>query len=469
MTRIVQTLAVAVLTLLPFGVQAETRVPDSLAEINLTFAPVVDRAAPAVVNIYATRLVAERTNPFFDDPFFQDLFRDFGRTRPREQNSLGSGVIVGGGLVVSNFHVVGNATDIRVVLADRREFVGTLVMADEEADLAVIRLEGAEALPSLELADSDALAVGDLVLAIGNPFGVGQTVSSGIVSGLARTGRGGGAFNAGGYFIQTDAPINPGNSGGALVDMQGRLVGINTQIVTRSGGSNGIGFAIPANLVARVVAQARAGATSFERPYAGVEVQLVDSDIAEALGLDLPQGLLVRDLSPASPFAEAGVVPGDVILSLGGHPVNAPGELTFRMSLQEIGADTPVKLLHNGQVRTVAVEMRAIGDVGADLGETMMTVTAPGPFQGLVVQEVTPELAARWGLVRGLQEGGVMIVGLGDGAQSRHFQPGDIVSEINGMPIRSLQDFRLATDTDSRTWRVRIDRRGGRVFLTWRG
>lgn len=468
MTRIVQTLAVVFLALLPLGTQAETRVPDSLTDIQLTFAPVVDRAAPAVVNIYATRMVTERASPFFDDPFFQDLFRDFGVTRPREQNSLGSGVIVGGGLVVSNFHVVGNATDIRVVLADRREFAGTLVMADEEADLAVIRIEGAEDLPALDLADSDALSVGDLVLAIGNPFGVGQTVSSGIVSGLARTGRGGGAFNAGGYFIQTDAPINPGNSGGALVDMQGRLVGINTQIVTRSGGSNGIGFAIPANLVARVVAQARAGETSFARPYAGVDVQLVDADIAEALGLGHPQGLLVRDLSPASPFADAGVAPGDVILTLGGHPVNAPGELTFRLSLQEIGTDAPVKLLHAGQERTVAVQMRAIGDVGIDLGETTMTVTARGPFQGLVVQEVTPDLVARWGLVRSMQEGGVMIVGLGDGAQSRHFQPGDIISEINNMPIRSLEDFRAATATDGRTWRVRIDRRGGRVFLTWR-
>jgi len=466
MNRIIQSLAL-VLALVPASLAGETRVPSSLAEVQLSFSPVVEQAAPAVVNIYATRLVAERMSPFFDDPFFSQFFRDFAMPREREQNSLGSGVIVGEGLVVSNFHVVENATDIRVVLADRREYAGTLVLADEEADLAVIRLDGGNDLPALDFADSDAVGVGDLVLAIGNPFGVGQTVSSGIVSGLARSGRGGGAFNAGGYFIQTDAPINPGNSGGALVDMQGRLVGINTQIVTRSGGSNGIGFAIPANLVARVVAQAEAGAASFTRPWAGVEVQPVDADIAEALGLARPQGLLVRALAPASPFAEAGVRPGDVILDIAGQATDAPGELSFRLSLQELDTIVPVALLSNGERRIVGVEMRAAASASAALGTAPLTISRPGPFQGLVVQEMSPLLAEQLGLRSNLE--GVIVLGMENPGRARNFQPGDVIAQVNGQTIRSLADFLAAAEDERRSWQVVIERRGGRVFLTWRG
>ncbi len=466
MKRIIQSL-VLVLALIPASLAGETRVPDSPGEVQLSFSPVVDRAAPAVVNIYATRLVAERVSPFFDDPFFSEFFRDFSMPRQREQNSLGSGVIVGEGLVVSNFHVVENATDIRVVLADRREYAGQLVLADEEADIAVIRLDGGEDLPALEFADSDAVAVGDLVLAIGNPFGVGQTVSSGIISGLARSGQGGGAFNAGGYFIQTDAPINPGNSGGALVDMQGRLVGINTQIVTRSGGSNGIGFAIPANLVARVVEQAAAGAASFTRPWAGIEVQPVDADIAEALGLDRPQGLLVRALAPASSFAEAGVRPGDVILEIGGHALDAPGELSFRLSLQELGSIVPLTLLSDGARRIVGVEMRAAAAASEAIGAAPVTIARPGPFQGLVVQELSPLLAEQLGLRRELE--GVIVLGMENPGRARNFQPGDVISQVNGQAIRSMADFLAAADDDRRTWQMVIERGGGRVFLTWRG
>jgi len=457
-----------ILALTPIAAPAETRVPSDLAQVQLSFAPVVERAAPAVVNIYASRTVTV-SSPLFDDPFFSQFFRDLGPAREQRQNSLGSGVILPGGLVVSNYHVVANATDIRVVLADRREYDGTLVLADQEADLAVIRLDGAGDLPALDLADSDALAVGDLVLAIGNPFGVGQTVSSGIISGLARSGTGGGAFNDQSYFIQTDAPINPGNSGGALVDMQGRLIGINTQIVTSSGGSNGIGFAIPANLVAAFVAQAEAGATAFARPWAGLDLQLVDADIAAALGLDRPQGLLVQRLAETSPFAAAGVEPGDVILALDGHPVNAPAELSFRLSLQTLGTNLPVTLLRDGERLTVAVEMRAATSNAEAVGSEPYTVTTSGPFKGLVVQQVTPALAAQWGLQLSTDTEGVMIVGAEDAPAARNFRGGDVITEINGMTIRSMEDFLSAASADTRTWRVLIDRRGGRVFLTWRG
>ncbi|MEJ2030077.1 MAG: Do family serine endopeptidase [Maritimibacter sp.] len=454
-----------VLALLPVTASAETQVPASMAQVQLSYAPVVNQAAPAVVNIYATKMVA-RQSPFFDDPFFQQFFgtRD---ARPQQQNALGSGVIVGDGLVVSNFHVVDNATDIRVVLSDRREYEGEVVLADEQADLAVIRLPDAADLPSLDFADSDAVEVGDLVLAIGNPFGVGQTVSSGIVSGLARTGRGGGAYNAGGYFIQTDAPINPGNSGGALVDMQGRLVGINTQIVTRSGGSNGIGFAIPANLVKRVVAQADNGEASFTRPWAGVTVQPVDADIAEALGLDRPHGVMVQSVSDSSPFAEAGIEPGDVILTMAGQPVNAPGELGFRLSLQELGSMLDVTYLRDGQEQQASVEMRAASSAVEQMGGEPLTVTAHGPFEGLVVQELNPALADQLGLRSDVD--GVIVLGAKQAVRNRHFQLGDVISRINGMDIRSMDDFIKASSEDRNSWKVLINRRGGRVYLNWRG
>ena len=228
-------------------VASETAVPESEEEIRLSFAPVVRRTAPAVVNIFANRVVESSLSPFSRDPFFQQFFDFFGSGRPRVQNSLGSGVIVSpDGIVVSNHHVVGDATAIRVVLSDRREFDAEVVMSDEAIDIAVLRLENAENLPALRFRDSDEIEVGELVLAIGNPFGVGQTVSSGIVSGVARLGSMTG--NARGYYIQTDAAINPGNSGGALVGTDGLLMGVNTSILTRSGGSNGVGFAIPGNL-----------------------------------------------------------------------------------------------------------------------------------------------------------------------------------------------------------------------------
>jgi S1-C subfamily serine protease len=266
--------------------EAKTRIPESPAEISLSFAPLVKQAAPAVVNIYASRVVQQSQSPFAGDPFFQNFFRDFP-SRPRVQNSLGSGVILSpDGIVVSNYHVVGQATEIRVQLNDRSEYAAEVLLADEEADLAILKLKGAKKLPSLALRDSDTVEVGELALAIGNPFGVGQTVSSGIISGLARSGTATG--NARGYFIQTDAPINPGNSGGALIDINGDLIGINTSILTRSGGSNGIGFAIPSALVAQFVAQAEAGKTRFERPWAGMVAQPVDADLAEGLQLKRP-------------------------------------------------------------------------------------------------------------------------------------------------------------------------------------
>lgn len=337
------------------------KVPDSQAEITLSFAPVVKRAAPAVVNVY-TRKIVQRRNPFAGDPFFERFFREFGGARSgrRMANSLGSGVILTeDGYVVTNTHVVGGADEVRVVLADRTEYQAEIVFLDRQSDLALLKLEDAADLPTLALRDSDTLEVGDLVLAIGNPFGVGQTVTSGIVSALARTSGGGRRGRVGGYFIQTDAAVNPGNSGGALVDMAGRLVGVNTAIVSRSGGSNGIGFAIPANLVAQALESALAGETELQRPWAGIIGQNVTADIAEALGLDTPTGVVIADMHRASPFGEAGLRPGDVILTFEGQPVGSLEELAFRMAAMGVGGEAEVEFHSRGRRIVATVPLRA--------------------------------------------------------------------------------------------------------------
>ena len=329
-------LAAMLLAFQPAGAhEPRTALPDSAEQVRLSFAPVVRAVRPAVVNIFASgRRVERRTPfsgfPFLDDPFFRRFF-DFGdRRRQRAQNSLGSGVVVGtDGLIVTNHHVIENAGAIKVVLADRREFPAKVVASDERSDLALLRAElNGETLRPAVLGDSDGLEVGDLVLAIGNPFGVGQTVTSGIVSALARTGP---SVRGPGYFIQTDAAINPGNSGGALVNLSGEVIGVNTAIFSRSGGSHGVGFAIPSNLVRVMVGSARRGGRMV-RPWLGIESQPVTPDLAEAVGLSRPGGLLVKGARADGPFARAGGARGDVILSIDGHPVLDRAALRFRMT-----------------------------------------------------------------------------------------------------------------------------------------
>lgn len=457
---------IAVLAALAFLVPglggAETRTPDSAAEITLSFAPVVRAASPAVVNIYATRVVQERRSPFAGDPFFDQFFQDFGSVTPRSQNSLGSGVIVdGSGIVVSNYHVVQQADEIRVVLADNREYQASVMLADQSSDLAVLQLEGPGDLPALALRDSNDLQVGDLVLAIGNPFGVGQTVSSGIISGLARS-----AFSVGdgrGYFVQTDAAINPGNSGGALVDMQGRLVGINTAILSKGGGSNGIGFAIPSNLVAAVVAQARAGATRFARPWAGVTAQAMDGALAEALGMAAPQGTVLTGLHPASPFAQAGLQEGDVVIGFGGQPVNSPQELMFRLATQGIGVTVAVDYLREGRAARADVTLNAAPD-SPPRDETM--VPEGLALQGAVLLRLNPAVAEEFGLP--MAEGGVLVAGVGDWAARVGLVAGDILLAVNGVAVAGPSDVLDLLGQGGRRWVLDVVRQGSRVQLRFR-
>ena len=422
-------LAIA-LSHLALPANADTRVPQSRAEISLGFAPLVRQATPAVVNIYAKRVVAERASPFRNDPFFGNLFRDFGETRPRVQNSLGSGVILSAeGLVVSNYHVVGQATDIRVVLSDRREFGAQVVLADESADLAILQLQGAGALPFLPLRNSDTVEVGELALAIGNPFGVGQTVSSGIISGLARSGVMPGS-NGRGYFIQTDAAINPGNSGGALIDVNGALIGVNTSILTRSGGSNGIGFAIPANLVAEFMRQAKAGQSRFMRPWAGLQGQAVDADIAASMGADVPEGVLIVDLHPQSPFAMAGFAVGDIVTAVDGQPVNTPPEMMFRMSVAGLGQGADITRLRDGALRTITVTMATAPETPARDSRRLGDASA---LPGLVVETINPGVIAEFGLP--LHASGALVAQPGPLGARLGMQPGDIVVQANGQAV----------------------------------
>ncbi|MFV1463294.1 MULTISPECIES: trypsin-like peptidase domain-containing protein [unclassified Phaeobacter] len=441
---------------------AETRVPQSQAEISLGFAPLVKQAAPAVVNIYAKIVQEQRRTPFMNDPFFDDFFRGLSKPQPRVQNSLGSGVILSAdGIVVSNYHVVGMATDIRVVTTDRREYAAQVVLADEASDLAILQLQDAKDLPFLELRDSDRVEVGELALAIGNPFGVGQTVSSGIVSGLARSGA---ATGEGiGYFIQTDAPINPGNSGGALIDVNGNLIGINTRIVTRSGGSNGIGFAIPANLVRAFMRQAHDGAEEFHRPWAGMMGQPVDADLAASLGMELPEGMVISELHPASPFAKAGFEVGDVVLDVAGEAVNSPSEMVFRMSVAGLGDSAEVTRLRGTERSTVMVEMMLAPD---DPPADPLTLPEGTPLPGLTLARINPQSIVRLQLP--MTATGVVITDPGAYGGRVGLRAGDIILGINNEAIETPSDVSAVLAAIGRWMKIDLNRQGQRVSLRYR-
>ena len=404
---------------------AQARIPFSKEEITLSFAPLVKEATPAVVNIYAKRIVETRSSPFANDPIFSEFFRNFAPSRPRVQNSLGSGVILSeDGYVVSNYHVVGQADEIKVVLNDRREFDATVLLSDPQADLAILKLEGAEDMPHLDLRDSDTVEVGELVLAIGNPFGVGQTVSSGIVSGLARSGTATG--NERGYFIQTDAPINPGNSGGALIDINGDLIGVNTSILSRSGGSNGIGFAIPASLVAQVLDQAEAGNDRFQRPWAGITGQSVDADMAAHFGLDRPEGIAITQMHPASPFSDAGFQPGDVILAVDGMPVSSPPEMIFRMTVAGLGNAVAVTRLRDGREREIEVTLAPPPE---DPPRDPVTTGQASALPGMRLITVNPAVIAENQLPQDAR--GAMIDDPGAIGTRAGLQRGDVIQAVN--------------------------------------
>ena len=442
----------------------ERRVPGSPAEMMASFAPVVHRVAPMVVNVYAAKLVTNR-NPFADDPFFRRFF-DLPGQMPREQvqRSLGSGVIVdSSGLVVTNNHVIEGADEVKVALANKREFEAELVLKDARSDLAVLRLKnGREQFPAIELGNSDDLQVGDLVLAIGNPFGVGQTVTHGIVSAVARTQVGITDFQ---FFIQTDAAINPGNSGGALVDLRGRLAGINTAIFSRSGGSQGIGFAIPANMVRVVVASAKSGGKAVHRPWLGAKLQDVTNEIAESLGLPRPGGALVASVSPGSPAARAGLKTGDLIVSVDGQTVDDPKAFDYRFATRSIGGSAHVGILRGGKEARITVALEPAPDVPRD----ELVINARSPFLGAKVANLSPALAEEL-RIDSKSEGVALIDVPNNSVAARYgFQRGDVIVSVNEQPIGKTRDLERAAGATTRTWNVTILRGGQRISAEFRG
>jgi serine protease Do len=436
--------------------------PDKAGDVQRSFAPVVKRAAPAVVNIYTKRVVEQQAfRPFvLDDPLFRRFFGDdfFGgdaMPRQRVENSLGSGVIVRpNGLVVTNNHVIKGADEINVVLQDRREFAAKLVLADERTDLAVLRLtEAPRDLPTLEFMDSDDLEVGDLVLAIGNPFGVGQTVTSGIVSALARTQVGVADFRS---FIQTDAPINPGNSGGALVGVDGRLVGINTAIFSKTGGSVGIGFAVPANMVAVVVRAAESG-SAIARPWYGATGQPMTRELAASLGLDRPVGVLVKAIYTGGPADKAGLRPGDVVRSVDGREVDDPEALRFRIATREVGATVRLSVLRGGKPFEVSIPLGRPPETPA---RELTRLGGNTPLAGATVANLSPALAEELGL--DVTATGVILLKVDGGspAASLRFRPGDVLLRVQGAEIASVADLKGAVSQSAQRWRIVFRRNG---------
>lgn len=430
-------------------------VPQSREQVQLSFSPIVKRVAPAVVNIYTSRKVQVQ-NPFQNDPLFRHFFRGFGfNMGERTVNSLGSGVVISAdGLIVTSNHVIQEAEEVRVVLSDRREFDGKVILTDPKSDLALLRIEvgNGQQFSHITLRDSDTLEVGDLVLAIGNPFGVGQTVTSGIISALARTTVGVADFQ---FFIQTDAAINPGNSGGALVDMEGNLIGVNTAIYSTSGASNGIGFAIPANMVRTVVASAASGSDRVIRPWLGIASQRVTNDIAESLGLPKPQGVVVSEIADYSPARQAGLQVGDVIAAVNGHEIIDEQGLYFRTATSKIGEYTVFRLLRNGRDVETKIKMVAPPESPA---RDARKLSGMHPLDGVTVANLSPALAVE--LDMNVMEKGVVV---SDSGNHRLLQKGDVIVQIDNEVITSSEQLARLMQRERQGMQV-IFRRNGKLL-----
>ena len=449
--------AAAVLPAESVAPAAAERLPASQEEITLTFAPLVRQASPAVVNVYTTKTVKSRASTM------EQLLYGVP-AQGRVQNSLGSGVIVtSDGVVVTNNHVIQGADAFRVVLSDRREYPAELLLADDRTDLAVLKIntEG-EKLPTLDFADTRAVQVGDLVLAIGNPFGVGQTVTNGIISATARTDVGITDYS---FFLQTDAAVNPGNSGGALVNTRGELVGVNTAIYSRTGGSVGIGFAIPSEMVKRVVDAAVNGG-SFVRPWLGLAAQAVSYDIAKTQGLDRPVGVIVTEVYPDGPAATAGLRRGDLITAIDGREVFDEKGLKFLAAVRNPGEEAQLTVLRAGKPQTIGVQVEP--PPGASEADVVVLAGA-SIFNGARVIELSPRLAEENGLDPFSKGTGIYIHSVTRGTVSRnYFQPGDIIRTVNGKSTRTVKDLENVLNKGGSSWELEIERNGRTIKGTVR-
>ena len=443
----------------------DRRVPASPGELRMSYAPVVQKAAPSVVNVYAAKIVENR-NPFMDDPFFRRFFGGGGGGMPREQvqRSLGSGVIVdGSGLVMTNNHVIEGASEVKIALADKREFEAEVLLKDARTDLAVLRVkDGREKFTAIDLGNSDELQVGEVVLALGNPFGVGQTVTHGIVSALARTQVGITDYQ---FFIQTDAAINPGNSGGALVDLAGRLVGLNTAIFSRSGGSQGIGFAIPVNMVKVVIASARSGGTSVRRPWLGAKLQNVTPDIAESLGLKRPVGALVATVIDKSPASRAGLKTGDLIVAVDGQTVDDQNAFDYRFATKPLGGSAQLGVVRGGKETKLSVAL----EIAPETPREEVVIQSRSPFMGVKIANISPALADELRLEASAEGVVVLDVASGSTAQGLGFQRGDVIAQVNDEKIARTRDLDRVSKERQRLWRITIVRGGQSISVTFGG
>ncbi|MCD6034457.1 MAG: serine protease [Rickettsiales bacterium] len=464
----VRILAFILCLLAPIPVFAQKALPDNSTQITLSFAPLVKKSAPAVVNIYTRKKVVVKTLSLLDnDPFFRQFFGKEGQMpgKERVQSSLGSGVIIDPkGMIITNNHVVGGSDEITVVLSDRREFEAKVVLIDDRSDLALLEIDTkGEELPFLTLADSDQLEVGDLVLAIGNPFGVGQTVTSGIVSATARTSVGVSDYQ---FFIQTDAAINPGNSGGALVTTDGKLAGINTAIFTRSGGSNGIGFATPSNMVATIVSSQKHHG-KIVRPWLGVAMQDVTQDIAKSLGLKTPNGALISQIFEDSPAKEANLQVGDIITNVGDHDVTNAQVLRFRIATYDIGKEVPFTILRKGEEVTAFVKMVAAPEKPK---RDERVLNGEHLLEGATVANLSPALSDELRL--GIFQEGVVITALKVGTLSTRIgiQPRDIILEVNQEKVTSTEQIEKlmrdsVKDPTLKGWQLIVLRQGQKLSI----
>ncbi len=442
------------------------RAPESQSEITMSFAPVVKKATPSVVNVFTSKMVQTRRSPFEGDPFFE---RFFGRgnplttpSRPREkmQSSLGSGVIVSkNGVILTNNHVIADADEVKVVLFDGTEYEAEIILKDEKSDLAVLKVNDPQDFEPIEIADSEAVEVGDLVLAIGNPFGVGQTVTSGIVSAVARSRVGINDFD---FFIQTDAAINPGNSGGALVDMRGRLIGINTAIYSRSGGSIGIGFAIPSNMAQVVIRSAISGEAMVTRPWLGADFQEVTADIAAALGMRRPGGVLVASVFPGGPAEKAGLVPGDVVIGINEKILQNNDALSYRLDTIGVGGNAELIVISGKEKKVVNVRLVEAPET-TPRNDTRIDPEAV--LGGALIANLSPAVAQQVGA--SASRAGVIVLDVPrrTRAEANGVRKGDMVLAINGIEMKTVKDVVSITARESRRgWQVTLER-GGRQLV----
>jgi Do/DeqQ family serine protease len=436
---------------------AQERVPTDAAAERLSFAPIVRKVAPAVVNVFSKRVVRQQVDPFWGM---------FAAPGERTVRSLGSGSIVRpDGVILTNHHVIAGATEIMVVTSDRREWPATVLLDDPRADLAVLKIDTkGEHLPTIPIDAANQPQVGDLVLAIGDPFGVGQTVTNGIVSALGRSDVGVSDFSA---FIQTDAAINPGNSGGPLVDMAGDLIGVNTAIVSASGGSAGVGFAIPAATARQVVDAAMNGGHAVVRPWLGVKAQALTGEMARSLGLAAPQGVVVAEVWPDGPAAKAGVAQGDVIVSVDGQEVDDEAALNYRIGAMKPGEGAQLVVRRNGApAKTLEAQVESPPNQPA---AEPLTVTGRNPFAGATVVNLSPAAAIDNG-VDPFAGKGVMVAKVEGGfAQSIGLRPGDFIRQINDRPIAATGDVAAATRESAAAWKVVIERGGQTITAQFSG